>query len=409
MEYLTGNTTIGTSGVYSLRYDTDSSPYYINRSLVDAAYVTGITSCGITIANNGLTKNGKTVSLGGSLTGDTTIDIGANIFNLCSSDCNVYFTVQGGAGATDKISMYSTSGITIHSNDQVYIRSANSECLILGPNANPYSVLYSTCGLLYGGDYSSYYKCLSIPNVGWVTGCTSSISGNYICAANNGLTKSGNNVSWGGTLIGNTCIDGGYAISFGSVTPISDFDVCSTGDIAFNSNTTFFASAVKASIGVPNIGQLNLSTTGASNTFIDFRSGAAAVGLVYGSNYSANFVDRSLVDKGYVNSVVQKNNIYAMNVLTTSTLLTTGDTYVQIVNSPSAAVTITLPADPIDGQVFRIKDAGNQAITYPITVARNGKLIDNATNNASINTDGGALELVYNNSLGSWFVFSFVN
>jgi len=48
-------------------------------------------------------------------------------------------------------------------------------------------------------------------------------------------------------------------------------------------------------------------------------------------------------------------------------------------------------------------------LTYPITIARNGKLIDGAANDGILNTDGGALELVFNNALASWFVFSFVN
>jgi len=59
--------------------------------------------------------------------------------------------------------------------------------------------------------------------------------------------------------------------------------------------------------------------------------------------------------------------------------------------------------------VFRIKDAAGAALTYPITIGRNGKLIDGGSTDGILNTDGGALELVYNNGLGSWFVFSFVN
>ena len=39
----------------------------------------------------------------------------------------------------------------------------------------------------------------------------------------------------------------------------------------------------------------------------------------------------------------------------------------------------------------------------------NGNITIHETNNGILNTDSGALELVYNDSLGSWFVFSFVN
>jgi len=98
-----------------------------------------------------------------------------------------------------------------------------------------------------------------------------------------------------------------------------------------------------------------------------------------------------------------------MSFVTTNVTLTTGSTYVQLINNASSGLTITLPATPTDGQVFRIKDAAGAALTYPVTIGRNGKLIDGAANDGILNTDGGALELVYNSALGSWFVFSFVN
>ena len=65
---------------------------------------------------------------------------------------------------------------------------------------------------------------------------------------------------------------------------------------------------------------------------------------------------------------------------------------------------------PYVGIVFKIKDVSTTgAYTNNVTIGRNGKLIDRQSNNASINTDSGAMELIYNSALGSWFSLSFIN
>lgn len=103
-----------------------------------------------------------------------------------------------------------------------------------------------------------------------------------------------------------------------------------------------------------------------------------------------------------------KNNIYSKTTVTGSTLLTTGSTYAILVNH-SAPVSITLPASPVDGEVFKIKDASTTgAGTNNITISRNGKNIDRVAADAIIDTNGGALELMYDATLG-WFNLSTVN
>ena len=60
-------------------YDVDYSANFTPRSLVDKAYVTGLTSGGGSVtANNGLKKSGANILLGGALTGATTIGLGVN-------------------------------------------------------------------------------------------------------------------------------------------------------------------------------------------------------------------------------------------------------------------------------------------------------------------------------------------
>ncbi len=57
----------------SMKYADDYSSNFTDRSLVDKAYVDGLVGGGTVTANNGLTKAGNNIHLGGALTGATTI------------------------------------------------------------------------------------------------------------------------------------------------------------------------------------------------------------------------------------------------------------------------------------------------------------------------------------------------
>ena len=105
-------------------------------------------------------------------------------------------------------------------------------------------------------------------------------------------------------------------------------------------------------------------------------------------------------------SLGDKNNIYSKTIVIVNATGTTASTYVQLI---SGATIFTLPAAPSDGQAFKIKDASLAgALTNNITIARNGNLIDGVANDATINTDGGALELMYD-AIRGWSILSFVN
>jgi hypothetical protein len=75
-------------------------------------------------------------------------------------------------------------------------------------------------------------------------------------------------------------------------------------------------------------------------------------------------------------------------------------------NSTGGTFTIDLPAVPALGQAYKIKDSGLDALSNNITIDGNTNLIDGQTT-ATINTDGGALEVVWDGT--SWNVLSFVN
>lgn len=78
-----------------IQYADDYSATFVARSLVDAGFVTGLTSTsGIQTACNGLTKEGNVVVLGGTLTGNTEIDVDSYEFTICNSNSCV--TIQDG-------------------------------------------------------------------------------------------------------------------------------------------------------------------------------------------------------------------------------------------------------------------------------------------------------------------------
>jgi hypothetical protein len=85
-----------------------------------------------------------------------------------------------------------------------------------------------------------------------------------------------------------------------------------------------------------------------------------------------------------------------------TTTLTTKNTIV-LVDSLVGARTVNLPASPRLYEMHIIKDRDNNAALNNITVGRNGNFIDGLAVNASINTNGGALVLVWTNTASSSF------
>ena len=113
------------------------------------------------------------------------------------------------------------------------------------------------------------------------------------------------------------------------------------------------------------------------------------------------------VKKVAADTLGEDNNNYVTSAVTSNTTL--DDTYyVVLVNTTGGTVTITLPASPTTGQAYKIKDSGGDALNNNITVAGNGHTIDSDTDTtATINTDYGAIELVYDGT--AWYTLSFVS
>lgn len=208
-----------------IQYAGDYSSRYTLRSLVDKHYVTGVTSSsGVQTANNGLTKSGTNVHLGGKLTGDTTISASANTLNISTQGINLTDT-NGGIniqGANGGINIWQTSGgginigkpsfhnggIVLTDRDFIELNLKNSTgttkidfvfdavsgAIFTDSRTTPH-------GIQYLNNYSAGFTKFSLVDKNYVTGLTTT-SG--IQTANNGLTKSSSNVHLGGALTGNT-------------------------------------------------------------------------------------------------------------------------------------------------------------------------------------------------------------
>jgi hypothetical protein len=483
-----------------LQYAGDYSAGFCDNSLITKKYVcsqtSGVTGCAILCANNGLTKLGQNVVLGGALTGNTTICIGTHClyFDSASVGAQICTNLNNGAGdatqicqttkeiilcaydttdggAYGSISVGGPTGATIYTNKCLHIDVFTNGCYDF------------TCDRLkitnsigeYVGDYSTCYDCLSIPNVGWVTGktsqadCAIAIAPVAITGVTNGLTKYAcHDVCLGGTLtVANTNINGNSACCL-SLTCLKEFhlgfccgvvtDTCGTkkglqyasdysASFADNSLITkkYVCSQTSgittgylcgACNGLTKKGQVvvlggaltgNTYITGAYLFGVDVTdinlTGSSAVSIggavkltttPTGGDCATDLVlvwnsGDKCVKALCASALGDKNNIYSKEVISvTAATLTTGSSFVILI-SPSATTTITLPSTPKDGEAFKLKDISGNALTLNIVVdAGAGKQIDN-NQCALINTDYGALEIMYESAAGKWYSLAFIN
>jgi len=231
-------------------------------------------------ATNGLTRVGANATLGGTLTGNTFIELPVGVkrsFIVGQDDTNWH----GGRieVCTDSILTGDTAFIgarhdaTCYSQIQITAMSGMTmtSCYEGGSYGDSHLVRLGNRALEYGGNYYSDFNTnpRSIPDVAFVTGQTGSIS------AVNGLNRSGNNVVLGGSMTGDTVINGvGYDLSLGSSSNRFDKICLDAQGILMNSSGA---------------------------TYIDARINPATQSAIeYGACYHAGYTNRTLVDKEYV-------------------------------------------------------------------------------------------------------------
>ena len=85
-----------------------------------------------------------------------------------------------------------------------------------------------------------------------------------------------------------------------------------------------------------------------------------------------------------------------------SITLTAGNVWCRVYTG-TAAVTITLPASPNDGDLVQLTDADANAATNNITVARNGKTIGGSAADLTLNPNwSGPFSLIYDAANTNW-------
>lgn len=95
---------------------------------------------------------------------------------------------------------------------------------------------------------------------------------------------------------------------------------------------------------------------------------------------------------------------YLLNQIKTAVniTLTAGNVWVRV-DVSSAAVQVTLPATPSDGDLVQITDSAANAGTNNITIARNGKSIGGAAADFTINSNlVGPISFVYDAANSNW-------
>lgn len=72
------------------------------------------------------------------------------------------------------------------------------------------------------------------------------------------------------------------------------------------------------------------------------------------------------------------------------------------VGSTVSSITITLPDAPRDGMRVQVTDVDAAFASRPVTVARNGRLLEGAAANQTLSTNGASVTWMYRGDTGSW-------
>lgn len=298
---LSGNTLIGSTG--SLKYCSDQSDAYVARSVVDAEYVTGLTSA---------------------------------IRNIGSVGQLIYRSTSGITGATGFIYDSATSGVTV-------------------PNICISQIPVSEVGDYYFLTWDSgTTKVNKMPALS-VTGIQGGV---------NGLGVIGDCVCLGGTLISNTIIDGcdcslGFCNLFGTCFINTGNNIvldsrCNTGGIYLKSQSGVISSPVgnySNSVGIA------MDYPSCIFKVYDNRIGAEQKGIEYDGNYSSFYTARSLVDKTYVDTIA--SGLHPKQAVQAATIPASGNTILSGCTGTIDGVSVSNIID--SGNRILVKDQTNGA------------------------------------------------
>lgn len=411
---ISGNTSFNFGGA---KYAENYAEYFTDRSLVDKEYVDNIAT-GFEV-NNGLTKSGNTVSLGGILTGDTVIngdDFTHSLIFADGNEFNVYSDSVHVSG-NDNVEITGGYNLKITANDNVEISGGYNLEITGGDNVEingGYNVEIN------GGD-----------NVKITGGYNVDVSGYEITVFGESDVEIG--ISYGGYLKNSVHFDDDFMwientmggmrlLSSNNIDITASFIEIGGGDsnnkiFSFGTNEvtgTNLENTINVSIDEIT---LNVSDRTQSDVFngIEININDIKVttvggsGMTYVDDYSSGFTKHSIVDVNYVTGLTSnvKLNKLIINSISGNTTLTS-DNHVVLVDTSLSGITVTLMANPQDGQVYHIKDMSGNALANNIIINGNGNEIDGSST-VTINTDYGSLYFVYSDIYSQWYTLAFIN
>jgi hypothetical protein len=438
---------VGTAAV-GLQYTGNYGANFTALSIPDAQWVTGKTSCATVTASNGLTKlAGNNIVLGGTLTGNTNIQLGTNILRF--NNGQVISSGATGQGF-DSYNAYKLSGSTFLSVPRRNFACGNMAIGYQALSANTTGL--NNIGIGYKALVSNLCGCANIA-IGSSALQSNTCGTNNFAAGHVALYSNlcgSNNIAIGCQALQlNINGDRNIAMGFQSLMSACSYDnialgqaalICDTtgcNNIAIGYKTLYLNSTGNYNIAIGSCAGYNEitsnklyianSSTNRPLIYGDFTANACCA-IIYGAfktsgatsllaTPAAGSISDSVIvwnssDKQLKtvvgSSLGDKNNVYAkQTIISTPVTLTSGSSFVQLVNY-AGAVTINLPATPINGQVFKIKDISGNALLYNITVVGNAGNIDGSAN-ATINTSYGALELMWDTASSQWYSLAFIN
>jgi hypothetical protein len=318
---------------------------YLTWNNVGGSYVFTTPSASVT-ANNGLTKTGSNIQLGGVLTQDTNITTGAGVFNLSFTEATNGSVLIGTQTPLSGTKLRVSNGdITIDPNRQLKINGSNS-----------------TAQLLYLGNNSGQFASFTKSSAFTSPGLTTMMS----LIATNAIISGGTNLN----------------------------DTVGLSKLLINSTGTLFKGASQTFTTIPD-----------PTTTVDIDSGNTTSGLRLRNLTSSSSVTAGAgaigVDTtGNVVRVSGSSNNLSVSTLSSSSPLTLSEDVV-LIDSTSASVIATLPtASGNSGKHYRIKwiSSANTATV----LATNPDTIDGTTSYI-FSLQNQTIEVISNGT--NWYIF----
>jgi hypothetical protein len=158
---------------------------------------------------------------------------------------------------------------------------------------------------------------------------------------------------------------------------------------------------------VSNAAQPNITSTGILSSLtvsgnVDLTGANVSLGSVANIFVSGGTSGQAIVTDGSGNLSFSTVASYSYSAISANTNLVAATRY--IVDTSSAALTLTLPSSATLGDEIGIIDGTGNASTNNITIARNGGNIQGAASDMTVSTNRAAFVLVYYNATQGWIL-----